>query len=336
MTATAVAMRDGYEIGASSGTLAIRPGQEMWTDKQRAALAVLGIRDATNADLAVFMHYCQKTGLDPFSRQIYMIMRREKQGDQWVAKQTIQVGIDGFRVIRDRIAARTGATIEYEDTIWYDADGREHAVWLSDEPPAACRVTVLKNGRRFPAVVRTASYMATNKDTGKPVSQWRTQADHMIEKCAEAFALRRAFPHDLGGVYLEDEMPPVQEAPARPQRVTAAEVISRGEPEPEPPAGGQEKAAEPKLPKPATEAALKRMNDIIGQLDLGPDEDIAALIHWITGTDGTGIFTTAHADNVTSLLRDALKAAGGDTDKAAAEIWAQYRRMNPQAGEDSA
>jgi hypothetical protein len=159
----------------------------------------------------------------------------------------------------------------------------------------------------------------------------------MIEKCCEAFGLRRAFPNDLGGLYIEEEMPQSAEAPAQYQRVTAEEVISRGETATaEPPAGGQQKAAEPKPPKPASEAALSRMNDIIGQLDLGPDEDIAALIHWITGTDGTGIFTTAHADNVTSLLRDALEAAGGDTDKAAAEIWAQYKRMNPQAGEDSA
>lgn len=91
-----------------------------------------------------------------------------------------------------------------------------------------------------------------------------------------------------------------------------------------------------KDPKPASEAALKRMKTIIGQLELGPDEDISALIQWITGTDGIQIFTTSHADNVTSLLRDALEAAGGDADKASAEIWAQYRRMNPQAGDDGA
>ena len=67
----------------SPAALAIRPGQQMWTDKQAAALAALGIKGATKADLAVFMHYCQKTGLDPFSRQIYGIMRRVK-GDRQV------------------------------------------------------------------------------------------------------------------------------------------------------------------------------------------------------------------------------------------------------------
>lgn len=210
-----------------SAALAIRPGQEMWTPKQQAALAALGIKGASPADLAVFMHYCQKTGLDPFSRQIYMIPRREKQDGQWVDKQTIQVGIDGFRVIRDRVAARLGATVEYEDTIWYDSDGSAHTVWLWDHAPTACNVTVIKDGKRFPGVVRTASYAAIKQD-GSMVAQWRTQPDHMIEKCAEAFALRRAFPHDLGGIYLDDEVPQQPgAAPERNGRITAAMITAR-------------------------------------------------------------------------------------------------------------
>jgi len=210
--------------------LAIQPGQEMWTDKQRAALAVLGIKDATNGDLAVFMHVCQRTGLDPFSRQIYMIKRREKVGDQWVDKQTIQVGIDGFRVIRDRAALRTGCLVELEDTAWYDADGTEHAVWLTAEPPIACKVVLLKHqgGRvlRYPAVLRTAAYMAVTS-SGLAMAQWKTQPDHMIEKCCEAFATRRAFPHDLGGIYIEEEMHSSSGLADQPavRRVTRAEII---------------------------------------------------------------------------------------------------------------
>jgi phage recombination protein Bet len=227
MTVTAM---DTYQ----SAALAIRPGQEMWTDKQRAALSVLGIRDASNADLAVFMHVSQRTGLDPFSKQIYMIKRRVKEDGQWIDKWTIQTGIDGFRVIRDRVAARQGVTVEYEDTIWYDRDGGEHKVWLSADEPAGCVVTVVKDGRRYPGALRFNSYAARQRDTGELTGQWKTMPDHMIEKCAEAFALRRAFPHDLGGVLLEDEMPrqePGAPAVIRQQgRVTVAEVIDPQDP----------------------------------------------------------------------------------------------------------
>ena len=223
MTVTAM---DAYQ---QSAALAIRPGQEMWTDKQRAALSVLGIRDASNADLAVFMHVSQRTGLDPFSKQIYMIKRRVKEDGQWIDKWTIQTGIDGFRVIRDRVAERQGVTVEYEDTIWYDRDGGEHKVWLREDEPAGCVVTVVKDGRRYPGALRFNSYAARQRDTGELTGQWKTMPDHMIEKCCEAFALRRAFPHDLGGVRLEDEMPPQEPgAPAvirQRGRVTVAEVI---------------------------------------------------------------------------------------------------------------
>ena len=220
--------------------LAIRPGQQMWNEKQQAALAVLGIKGASTADLAVFMHVCQNTGLDPFTRQIHGIMRREKvteydngqKNERWVDKFTIQVGIDGFRVIRDRIAERKGLRVEYEDTIWYDADGNGRDVWLWDDPPAACRVVVLVDGRRFPSVLKFSEYCQYSRDGGKPVAQWASKPAHMIEKCAEANGLRRAFPNDMAGIRLEDEMPPPEVNGAAPPRgrVTAGEIISRAEP----------------------------------------------------------------------------------------------------------
>jgi len=254
-----------------SGRLAIEDGQDFWTPEQVAGLSVLGIKGATNGDLAVFFHYCRRTQLDPFSRQIYMIQRRTKERwqderggwhEEYVSKQTIQVGIDGFRVVRDRVAERTGYTCDFEDTIWYDDDGNEHAVWLEAKPPAACRVVLVKRqpGQeplRFPAVLRTASYMQVN-GKGEPVSQWRTQAEHMIEKCCEAFATRRAFPNDFSGVYLEDEMSGRVAEPQPPpqRRVTAADIIREPEtgPEPEPDAevAGEDAADEPDRYSPGT------------------------------------------------------------------------------------
>lgn len=222
------------EIEVRPAALAIQPGQEMWTPYQRAALAAIGVKDATNADLAVFMHYSQKTGLDPFSKQIYLIGRNVNEGGKWVTKQTIQVGIDGFRVVRDRIAQRLGIPVEYEDTLWYDASGVGSSVWISDEPPTACRVVVLKDGKRFPGVVRYSAYVQTTKD-GKPNSMWARMGAEQLEKCAEAKALRRAFPNDLSGIYIPEETrddgpPRTYNPPRRP--VTLAEV--RGETIPEP------------------------------------------------------------------------------------------------------
>lgn len=119
----------------------------------------------------------------------------------------------------------------------------------------------------------------------------------------------------------------------------AGAVQIRAERDPDDPWAGPEPSAEPaaaKVRKPAGEAAMKRMSDALGKLDLGPDEDIRALVSSITGTAPGSWLTAAEVHNVTSLLDDALTAAGGDLDKARAQIWEQYRRANPQAGDDGA
>lgn len=181
--------------------LAIRDDQEFFTDKQIAALRQLGVQDAGNADLAVFFHHSQRTGLDPFARQIYMIGRWSKDGTKW----TIQTSIDGFRLIGRRAANDRGETLEVTDTEWCGEDGVWRDVWLSSEPPAAARVAIIRNGGRFPAVAMFREYAQTKRD-GSLTQMWSEKGTLMIAKCAEALAWRKAFPQDLSGLYTADEM----------------------------------------------------------------------------------------------------------------------------------
>lgn len=205
------------EVDTGGAVLALRDDQQWWTSRQLAALKSLGIKHASQEDLLVFLHYCAKTKLDPFSKQIYLIERRSWNKDEkrWDYTQTIQTGIDGYRVVAQRAAARDHVQIEYEQTVWFDAEEKPHEIWLRPEPPAGALVVVLKHlpdGRimRYPGIARFDSYadFGKDKDSGERYlkSQWKVMPDHMIEKCAEAFGLRRAFPNDLGGVYVEDEM----------------------------------------------------------------------------------------------------------------------------------
>jgi len=245
---------EGRVSVSGGGILAVTPEQEWWNKAQLAGLRQLGIDKAPPGDSMVFLHYCQKTQLDPFARQIHMIKRTQWDPDSnsWQPKWTIQVGIDGFRTIRDRAERRDHVRVEFEETIWYDEKGGEHTVWLwSDRVPAACKVVLVKHTPeghvlRFPAVLRTDAYIARTKK-GEPAAQWKTQADHMVEKCCEAFASRRAFPQDLGGVYIAEEMQQGDYQPPEPQRAAGR----RRPQEPATVAGQAEPAGEPQAPEEA-------------------------------------------------------------------------------------
>ena len=178
--------------------LAVREGQDQFDERQVAALKQLGVADASRADLAVFMHVVQRTGLDPFAKQIYMLGRRDRNTGQ--VRQTIQTAIDGYRLIARRAADAAGHSLGYEDTLWCGPDGVWTKAWLSDDPPSAAQVVVVRDGDRYPAVALLKEY----RQERSPM--WRDKAALMLAKCAEALALRKAFPQDLSGVYTAEEM----------------------------------------------------------------------------------------------------------------------------------
>lgn len=191
----------------TGNALVLASDQDYWNDKQLAALRHMGVENASGGDLAVFHHVCQRTGLDPFAKQIHMIGRNAKnqKTNQWETKYTIQTGIDGFRLIARRVTDRLGEALEYEDTLWCGADGQWTDVWTKPTAPAAAKVTVLRHGRRFPAVALYREYVQTRRD-GEPNSMWSSMPAGQLAKCAEALALRKAFPQDLSGIYADEEM----------------------------------------------------------------------------------------------------------------------------------
>ncbi len=193
-----------------STELALSDQQSAFTARQIAALEHMGVAEASEADLGVFFHVCKRSGLDPFARQIYMISRQAREnvnGDwQYVTKQTIQTGIDGFRLIGRRAADKAGHKIRLDAPEWAKDDGTWRPVWSKAWGlPVAARVTIHRDGEPFTAIALFDEYAQTNRN-GDLTAMWKQRSAGQLAKCAEALAWRMAFPQDLSGIYTDEEM----------------------------------------------------------------------------------------------------------------------------------
>jgi phage recombination protein Bet len=157
-------------------------------------------RGASDAELQLFTYACQDIGLNPFLHQIWAIPRNvnvgTKSNPQYEKQLTIQVGIDGYRVIRDRLRDGNGMPLfEGMDGPQWSADGEKWLDYEYSSKPAFARVGVWRRGipRPFVAVCRYDAYV---QDT--PL--WGKMGAEQLAKCAEALALRRAFPAEMSGL----------------------------------------------------------------------------------------------------------------------------------------
>lgn len=161
-------------------------------------------KGASDDELKLFIQVCKGASLNPFLKQVFLVPRWDSVAGREV--RAIQVSIDGFRAI----AESSGAYAGNDDPIY---DGESEIEVSSKTGPAKkllvpnkATVTVYKivEGSRyaFTATARWTEYYPG----AKMGFQWHIRPYLMLGKCAEALALRKAFPKLLSGMYAQEEM----------------------------------------------------------------------------------------------------------------------------------
>lgn len=150
-------------------------------------------------EFKLFIEIAKMSRLNPFTGQIRPVKRWNSALER--EAMVIQTGIDGYRAI----ASRTGQVAGIDDAK-FDTEEEEHPNWA--------KVTVYRRneGEKVPftATARWKEYVQIKKGKNgqpdRPNAMWSRMPYLMLAKCAEALALRKAFPDDLAGIYTDEEM----------------------------------------------------------------------------------------------------------------------------------
>ena len=225
---------------------------------------------ASRKSAALVLSYCRAAGIDPMLKPVHIVPMRAKTGekdrygnDQYEMRDTIMPGIGLYRIQ----AARTGQyagqdlpefgptrTLAYQrkKVEWVPNPGSDKKVkredWVNDELdyPEWCAITIYRivGGHRaaFTAVEYwTENYATAGRDSDAPNEMWARRTRGQVAKCAEAQALRKAFP-EVGAMPTADEMEgrtfdhidaepsPEFSAPAKPRRNSENTQASLTEP----------------------------------------------------------------------------------------------------------
>lgn len=217
-----------FDNEASKGQVAVfqpprlpyhdRVQEAFGVDKGQWKVLVEAIYPAAKSVDAIVMAltYCKSRNLDPFKRPVHIVPMWDSARGAMV--ETVWPGISELRTTASRTGQYAGCdeaqfganvTMEFKGRVKDRGNYVDSAVTV--EFPEWCRITVhrIVAGHLVKFVGPKVSWLesyATIGNTDLPNKMWQERPEGQLEKCAEAAALRRAFPEEIGNELTAEEM----------------------------------------------------------------------------------------------------------------------------------
>lgn len=158
---------------------------------------------ASDNSVIMVLNYCKSMKLDPIMKPVHIVPMN--------GKDVVMPGVALYRILAARSGNYAGMSEpEYGqdvEEIFTDKYNKQHKV----KYPEWCKITVKKllNGTVIEFVAKEywkENYATMGRDSTCPNSMWEKRPYGQLAKCAEAQALRKAFPEVLGGMVTSEEM----------------------------------------------------------------------------------------------------------------------------------
>jgi phage recombination protein Bet len=166
--------------------------------------------------IVMALNYCNSRKLDPFKRPVHIVPMYDSARGGYV--ETVWPGISELRTTASRTKGYAGcdeAEFGAEKTFNFEGRVKRNGNWESAKTTVTvaewCRITVYRmvDGQRCKFVgpkVKWIETYATQGASELPNKMWEKRSEGQLEKCAEAAALRRGFPEELGNELTAEEM----------------------------------------------------------------------------------------------------------------------------------
>jgi phage recombination protein Bet len=176
--------------------------QHIWSALKNSLYT--GARDES---IKMVLDYCKAAKLDPMQKPVHIVPMSVKnaQTGRYEYKDVVMAGVGLYRIQAARSNQYAGVSEpEFGEDVTCNLGGAEITY------PKWCRVTVKKIVNNtiveFTAKEYWLENYAAKKDTATPNTMWQKRPYGQLAKCAEAQALRKAFPEIVSQHLTAEEM----------------------------------------------------------------------------------------------------------------------------------